>query len=102
MSTTVNSEKQIGYIDEYPTMHYLGIPRHTHSMIAYKISGNFIEKLHCGNVVNMLYLSANVRGSPAKHITYLLPYLSSCNIYDELKLVPHNATFRFAAYNKPI
>ena len=48
----------IGHVNGYPTMHYLGNPRHTQSMIAYmilmSISGDVIEKLHCGNVVNML------------------------------------------------
>ena len=45
-----------GHVNEYPTMHYFIFPRHTQSMIAYKIlsiSGNSSEKLHCGNVVNM-------------------------------------------------
>ena len=41
-------------------MHYFGIPRHTQSMIAYKIrlsiSGISSEKLHRGNVVNMPFL----------------------------------------------
>ena len=27
----------IGHVNEYPTMHYFGVPRHTQSMIAYKI-----------------------------------------------------------------
>ena len=27
----------IGHVYEYPIMHYFGIPRHTQSMIAYKI-----------------------------------------------------------------
>ena len=27
----------IGHVNEYPTMHYFGFPRHTSSMIAYKI-----------------------------------------------------------------
>ena len=39
-------------VNECPTMHYLGIPRHTLLMKAYKI---FSEILHCGNVVNMPY-----------------------------------------------
>mgnify|MGYP001797712222 CR=1 FL=1 len=28
---------QTGYVNGYPTMHYFGNPRHTQSMIAYKI-----------------------------------------------------------------
>ena len=46
------------HVNEYPTMHYFGNPRHTQSMIAYRtlsISGNSSEKLHCGNVVDMPY-----------------------------------------------
>ena len=47
----------IGHVNEYPTMHYFGIPRHTQSMIANKILTEyfwkFSEKFHCGNVVNM-------------------------------------------------
>ena len=53
----------IGHVNEYLTMHYFGNPRHTQSMLAYKIltesiSGNFSEKLHCGNVVNVPYCPA--------------------------------------------
>ena len=44
----------IGHVNGYPTMYYLGNPRHTQSMILTSISGNAIEKLHCGNVVNMV------------------------------------------------
>ena len=36
-------------------MHYFGILRHTQSMTANKISANYSEKLHFGNVVNMPY-----------------------------------------------
>ena len=32
---------QIGHVEEYPTMQYLGIPRHTQSMIGYKILTNY-------------------------------------------------------------
>ena len=48
----------IGHVNEYPTMHYFGNPRHAQSMIAYMIliSGNSSEKLNCGNVANMPYL----------------------------------------------
>ena len=46
----------IGYVNQYPAVHYFGIPRLTQSMIAYNtltsISGNSSEKLHCGNVVH--------------------------------------------------
>ena len=31
----------IGPANEYPTMHYIGIPRHTLSMKAYKILNGF-------------------------------------------------------------
>ena len=44
-------------------MHYFGNPGHTRSMIAYmtlSVSGKSSEKLHCGNVVNMPYSTANV------------------------------------------
>ena len=39
----------------YSTMHHSDVPRHTHSMIAYNISGNSCQKLHWGNVVNVSY-----------------------------------------------
>ena len=49
----------IGHVDECPTMHYFGIPRHTESMIAYKILNEYFWKfqlkLHRGNVVKMPY-----------------------------------------------
>ena len=35
--------------------HYFWIPRHTQSMIEYKIPGNSSENLHCWNVVYMSY-----------------------------------------------
>ena len=34
----------IGYVNEYPTMHYFGIPRDTQSMIAYKILTEYFWK----------------------------------------------------------
>ena len=34
----------IGHVNEYPTMHYFGIPRHTQSMIAYKILTEYFWK----------------------------------------------------------
>ena len=47
--------KAIEHVQEYPTMHYFGIPRHTQPMIAYgiwlTISGNSCCKLHSGNMV---------------------------------------------------
>ena len=49
----------IVHVNDYPTMHYFGIPRHTQSILAYKIltsiSGNSSEKLYCGNAVKMPY-----------------------------------------------
>ena len=55
----LDSQITIGHINAYPTMHHFGIPRHTHSMIAYKILTEYLwkvkGKLHCGNVVNMPY-----------------------------------------------
>ena len=50
----------IGHVNEYPTMHYFGIPIHTQSLIAFirvslSISGGTSERLHCGNVVNIPY-----------------------------------------------
>ena len=35
----------IGHVNEYPTMHYFGIPRHCQSMIAYKILTEYFWKL---------------------------------------------------------
>ena len=46
-------------VRRYPTIHYFGFSRHTHSqsIIAYKTDeiffGNFRSSLHCGNVVNL-------------------------------------------------
>ena len=34
---TLRESVIIGHINEYPTMHYFGNPRHTDSMIAYRI-----------------------------------------------------------------
>ena len=34
---------QIGHVNEYPTMHYFGIPRHTQSMITYDNSYDFVD-----------------------------------------------------------
>ena len=42
----------IGYVNEYPKMHYFGNPRHTQPMIANKILNEYFWKfqckLHCG------------------------------------------------------
>ena len=44
----VTSQGQIhiskGHVNEYPTTHYFGIPRHTQSMIAYKILAEYFWK----------------------------------------------------------
>ena len=40
--TIVKSQFAIGRVNEYLTMHYIGIPRHTQSMIAYKILTEYI------------------------------------------------------------
>ena len=37
---------RIGSENEYPTMHYFGIPRHTQSMISYKILTEYFWKFH--------------------------------------------------------
>ena len=34
----------MGHVNEYPTMHCFGIPRHTRSMIAYKILTEYFWK----------------------------------------------------------
>ena len=34
----------IGHVNEYPTMHYIGIPRHAQSMIAYKTLTEYLWK----------------------------------------------------------
>ena len=51
------SQIPIGRVNEYPTMHYFGLPRHTQSVIAYMICTEYLWKfqwkLHCGNAVNM-------------------------------------------------
>ena len=58
ISMVNNVTKQIGYVNEYPTMHYSGIPRHTPSMKAYMIFYRVflkipVKKLRRGNVVNI-------------------------------------------------
>ena len=46
----------LGYVEEYPTMHYFGISREAQTMMGIKIlTGLFGQKLHCGNVVSMPY-----------------------------------------------
>ena len=56
----------MGLVEEYPTMHYPGIPRQTQPMITYdfecfrdfRVSQSQVAQLeHCGNVINMSYLS---------------------------------------------
>ena len=55
----LTSNALIGYVNEYPIMHYIGTRRHTQSMIAYMILTKYFWKsqwelaLHCGDVVNM-------------------------------------------------
>ena len=45
----------IEHVHEYPTMHYFGIPRHTSSTIAYKISSECVWKFLVINcIVGML------------------------------------------------
>ena len=36
--------QSIGHVNEFPTMHYFGIPRHTQSMIAYIILTEYFWK----------------------------------------------------------
>ena len=56
-SQSISHDTEIGHVNEYPTMRYIGNPRDTQSMIAYIILTEYFyipsEKLHCGNVVNM-------------------------------------------------
>ena len=41
----ISSQSQIiGRVNEYPTMHYFGLPRHTQSMIAYKTLSEYFWK----------------------------------------------------------
>ena len=51
--------RDIGHVNEDPTAHYIGNPRHTESIIAYVIliSGKSSEKLHCGNVEKLPIIS---------------------------------------------
>ena len=44
---------RIAHVNEYTTMHCVGIPRHTQSMM--RISRNSNEKVHCWNVDYMPY-----------------------------------------------
>ena len=55
-------QMQIGNInDEYPTMHYIGIPRHTQSMIAYKIMTGACLEIPVKNcIVTMLHIYAYI------------------------------------------
>ena len=70
-TTKVNKihKKRIGHINEYPTMHYFKIPR-------LSISGNSSEKLYCGNVVDMPYLSVHLP-KQRHHLHYYLDWYSS-------------------------
>ena len=47
----------IGRVNEYPTIHYFGNPRHTQSMVAYMILTEYFwkfqRKIEFWNVVNM-------------------------------------------------
>ena len=52
MRNALAKVNHIGYVNEYSTMHYFGIPGHTQSIYKF-FSGNSKEELHCGNVVNM-------------------------------------------------
>ena len=55
MTSCHHAVKAIEHVQEYPTMHYFGIPRPTQPMIAYgiwlSISGNSCCKFHRENVV---------------------------------------------------
>ena len=47
---TAQRSEEIGHVNEYPTMHYFGNPKHTQLMIAYMIlTEYFLEILvkHC-------------------------------------------------------
>ena len=65
----------IGHVNEYPTMHYFGNPRHTQSMIAYKILTEFFwksgEKLECGIVVDMPFYFSVIVVSTLKHVVVI-------------------------------
>ena len=39
-----DGEWSIGHVNEYPSMHYFGIPRHTQSIIAYTILTKYFWK----------------------------------------------------------
>ena len=70
----------IGHVNEYPTMQYYGSPGHTQSLISFiwfwlSISGNSREKLHCGNAVNMHYLSYN------KYTAFITLVMSDSTLY---------------------
>ena len=45
----------LGHVNEYPTIHYFTIPRHTQSIIAYKILTEYFWKCKLKNcIVGML------------------------------------------------
>ena len=42
--TTTSTCGTMGHVNNHPTIHYFGIPRHTQSMIAYKILTEYFWK----------------------------------------------------------
>ena len=72
----------IAHVNKYPTMHYFANSRHTQSMMAYMISANFSEKLHCGNV---LTCPIDVVPLSKKKLLTLSLCVSSCIWYLGLK-----------------
>ena len=47
----------IGHVNEYPTMHYFGLPRQTQSMIAYGILTEYFWKFQWRIAIGMLLIS---------------------------------------------
>ena len=45
IDTQTNNSFSKGHVTEYSTMHYFGIPRHTKTMIAYKILTEYFWKI---------------------------------------------------------
>ena len=64
MGSPLDKFNKKGNVNDYPTMHYFGIPRHIQSSVAYKILNEYFwnssEILNCGNVIDMSYCTLQI------------------------------------------
>ena len=74
----------IGNVHEYPTMHYLGIPRHTPSMIAYKILTEYFWKIHVKTCIGGMLFTYAIEGVILPFYTFwylsdVIPNIVKCS-----------------------